>query len=171
MSTGLPARLDVLRLADQRARIDATVALAGLPRIAPLLAEPTGEARVSLVFGRDAVSRATVEGEVEATLALVCQRCLERVAVPVTCRMSLVVVTDEAAAAALPAEVDPLVVAGREIEAASLVEDELLLAVPVVPMHADAAGCGPVGRRAPDAEPQEPRRNPFAALAALKKRN
>jgi uncharacterized protein len=172
MATGLPLRLDVPRLADQRVELVGRVPLARLERLATALAAPGGEAEVVLRFSRDAIGRALVEGRVQAELPLTCQRCLGRVDLPVTAGIQLVAVSDERAAAALPVEYEPLLLEGREADTAALVEDELLLAVPIVPMHPDPASCGPLaGRREPPAGPQDERRNPFAALAGLKERN
>ena len=76
-------------------------------------------------------------------------------------------ITDESQEAALPEGVEPLLLdASGELNPAGLVEDELILAVPVVPIDPDSAEIEP---HWPDeAEEEEEKPNPFAALAALK---
>lgn len=171
MATGLPRRLDVPRLADMQAELEGSLPLADLPRLAALLADPAGTAEVWLRFARDPLGRAVVEGRVRSVLQLTCQRCLAAVAVPVDATLSLMAVSDADAAAAVPEDHEALLLEGRETASATLVEDELLLALPSVPRHATEAGCGTGPGAQPATVPQDERRNPFAALAALKERN
>ena len=59
-----------------------------------------------------------------------------------------------------------MLVASRQFDLQALVEDELLLAMPLVPMHGT---CPQPLTGAPAEVSEEPRANPFAALAALKR--
>jgi uncharacterized protein len=82
-------------------------------------------------------------------------------------------VSDEAQAAALDAELEEDVLAlEREQDALELVEDELLLALPLVPRHEECPQPLPLPAEdlddEADAAPAKP--NPFAALAQLKKK-
>jgi uncharacterized protein len=96
-----------------------------------------------------------------------CQRCLQPVALALTVDRRLRFVDDEATAAALDADSeDDVLVSSRQFDLQTLVEDELLLAMPLVPMH-DAC-LPPLVRPAAD-EAVEPQAHPFAALAALKR--
>jgi len=95
-----------------------------------------------------------------------CQRCLQPFEQPVAVERSLRFVADEAQAEALDAESEDDVLALQPaIDLRTLVEDELLLAWPIVPRHAScAAPAHDAGEAGADRE------NPFAALAALKPR-
>lgn len=96
-----------------------------------------------------------------------CQRCLQAVALPLAVDRLLRFVDDEATAAALDADSeDDVLVASRQFDLQALVEDELLLATPLVPMH--EACPDPLPGAAVEAD-EEPRATPFAALAALKR--
>lgn len=167
MPTALPQRLDLARLADARAVLDVELPLASFERLAPLLARVEGVARAHLEFGRD-LGREVVRGHVASELVLTCQRCFGEVRLPVDAGIDLVRVASEAEAEALDDGRDPLVAPNREVLATALVEDELLLALPIVPLHADRRGCG-LEDEAPTAAAGEKRQHPFAALAALKK--
>lgn len=94
-----------------------------------------------------------------------CQRCLQPFSEPLTVDRSLRFVNGEAQAEALDADSEDDVLAlVPALDLQTLVEDELLLAWPIVPRHAQ---CAAPPYRAGDAEaPAEP--GPFAALAALK---
>jgi uncharacterized protein len=80
-------------------------------------------------------------------------------------------VRDEATAAALDEEMeDEVLELPRSLDLRELVEDEMLLALPLVPRHAQCPE--PLPRSFGDVdevEEAEQKANPFAALAALKK--
>jgi uncharacterized protein len=126
----------------------------------------------SVAFDRDALQVSFVELRIDAELPLVCQRTLQRFLFPVSLvqRLGLLRSGDdegEAAEAALPEGYEALLVADDGmVRPAELVEDELILAVPVVPM---APGSESVERDWPVSADEEKRVNPFAALADLKK--
>lgn len=111
--------------------------------------------------------------EAEGALTVVCQRCLGSVRVPLLVDRWFRFVADEAAAEAEDdeSEEDVLALEPRpDLEA--LLEDELLMALPLVPMHEICPE--PVGMRMADGdvsmpEDEEPRKSPFAELARLKK--
>jgi uncharacterized protein len=167
MPTALPQRLDLARLADARAVLDGELPLARFGRLAPLLARTDGVVRAHLEFGRE-LKREVVRGRVECELFLTCQRCFGEVQVPVAADLDLVRVADESDAEDLADGRDPLVAPNRDVDMTTMLEDELLLALPIVPRHADRAGCQQVAaaKAADDAPDDE--EHPFAALAALK---
>lgn len=104
--------------------------------------------------------------DARCTLSLVCQRCLGPVAADVHAERSFLFAPDEATAATLDAELEDDVLAlTRSLDVRELAEDELLLALPLVPRHEVCPQPLPV----PSAdEVADERPNPFAALAALK---
>ena len=113
--------------------------------------------------------------EAEARVTLECQRCLQALAWPIRVERRLFFVDGEDAAAALDTESDDDVLAlTPALDAHALIEDELLLALPIVPRHEDCAV--PLGMQGADtadtadagAAEQAEREHPFAALAALK---
>jgi uncharacterized protein len=104
-----------------------------------------------------------------ARLALVCQRCLGPVDTPVQAERSFLFVADEETAARLDADTEEDVLAmTRALDLRALVEDELLLALPVVPRHDVCPEPLPLGQD-DDGVEEEPAPSPFAALAALKR--
>ena len=168
----MPDFADPWRLCTQGKAFHGSLALADLPRLRPLLAEPDGEVRFDLAFGRDAQQRAVVSIRVNAVLHLSCQRCMGVVSWPVESDSRMALVTGPDEAARLPEELDPLLLEEPRLALATLVEDELILAVPVAPMHAVedcAVDLGEVNAavEAPSDEPAPARENPFAVLAGL----
>jgi uncharacterized protein len=104
-----------------------------------------------------------------AQVALTCQRCLKPVQEDIDIDRWIRFVDTEAEAAALDVDSDDDVLAlPRHLDARELIEDELLLALPLVPRH---EVCPEPLAHAEDVEELEieERPNPFAALAALKR--
>ena len=109
--------------------------------------------------------------EVQVVLPLTCQRCLGPVDVPVSAERSFrFVATEELAAAQDEEAEEDVLVLCREFNLLELMEDELLMALPVVPKHEVC----PVPVKLQVADPDfvdEPveKPNPFAVLGQLKK--
>ena len=99
---------------------------------------------------------------------LECQRCLKAVDVPIAIERSFLFVHGEDAAAQLDTDSEDDVLAlTRALDLRELIEDELLLALPIVPRHQVC----PMPLVAPvdEEEVVEEKPNPFAALATLKR--
>jgi uncharacterized protein len=107
--------------------------------------------------------------QADVTLPLICQRCLTPVDVPVAVGNSFRFVADEATAEAEDdeSEEDVLVLA-RDFDLFALIEDEVLMEMPVVPRHEDCptevklSAADEAFDAGEDAKP-----NPFAVLAKL----
>lgn len=170
MSTDVPELLDAWRMVAARRGFQGRQPLSSMPRLRDLLADADGDAAAfSLEFDRDAMQVPYVELRIEAGLPLVCQRTLQRFVHPVAVVQRLGLVREEADEAGLPEGYEALLVAADgALRPLELVEDELVLAVPVVPVM---PGSESVERDWPVSTEEEVRANPFSALAALKKQD
>ena len=109
-----------------------------------------------------------IEAETEVTLE--CQRCLQPMRGPLRARRRIFFVEGEDAAAALDAENDDDVLAlVPALDLQALVEDELLLALPIVPRHEVCPEPLPRAFVEDEGTPI-PEDSPFAVLSALKRR-
>ena len=145
--------------------------LSSMPRLREALLDGEGEASFALAFDRDELRVPYVELRIDAALPLQCQRTLQRFLFPVHVvqRLGLVAAgsDEEVEEAALPPGYEALQVPeDGALRPAELVEDELILAIPVVPM---APGSEAVERDWPVQADEEVRANPFAVLKDLKK--
>lgn len=144
-----------------------------MSRLASSLADDNGAVRFELEFGRDELGVAFIDLRAETALPLTCQRTLDRFELPVKIAQRLGLIVSEADEAALPPGYEALLVDNGEVRPADVIEDELILAVPVVPLSPAADGEGAMQWRAEDPsapdEAESSRPNPFAALARLKK--
>lgn len=136
MSGRLPQTVQAGRLADAGETLQGTMHVHSMSRLADFLHDTEGEVDVELVFDVDVRRLRHVQGHLKTTINLVCQRCLQPLAWPLEVDFKLGLVTSEAAAERLPETWDPLIVDESGLVLQRLVEDELLLALPIVPMHA-----------------------------------
>lgn len=177
MSTG-SRRFDPERLAAHGGSLRGETDTGVMPRLRALLAgdEPRAVTYEVRAY-RDEAGRLVLEGRARATLDCVCQRCMEPVALVIDADFRLAVVADEDAARNLPGELDPLIPEREtDIDLAVLLEDELILALPPIPVHADEGACGERVQYARDEQEHEfdgdaKKENPFAVLKQLKNGN
>lgn len=150
--------------------------LGELPRLADCLFEaPEADDRVAWQarFGQDTPAGAEPENwlEIEALthVTLQCQRCLQALHEPLAVQRRFRFVATEAEAERLDADSDDdhLVTTPR-LNLRTLVEDELMLELPIVPRH-EGRCPQPLPQPAPGEPVEDARPNPFAALAALRK--
>lgn len=163
----LPDTLDAWRMVAARREFRGRIPLASMHRLRDSLLEPEGEASCVLGFGIDALQVPYVELQVEVELPLQCQRSLQRFLLPVRLQQRLGLVRDEADEAAMPPDYEALLVEpDGQLKPAQLVEDELILALPVVPVSPLIEA---VEREFLPAAGETAAASPFSALAGLKK--
>ena len=168
MSAHLPAVIDVWRMVAARRQFEGTLPLSAFTRLRDSLVDTEGECRFVLEFGRDAGNQAFAEVRAEAELPLLCQRTLERYLHRVRLVQQLGLITSEAQESALPEQMEPLLVPeSGELQAIDLVEDELILAMPVVPINPDSVAPAAEWQEA-QIEKSDQTLNPFGVLSALK---
>ncbi len=173
--TRLPVHIDPIRMAETRRLLQGTIALAEMTRLGSSLLNTQGDVSVSLEFGIDSEGIRFIRGRVRTEVSLECQRCLEELRYPIDSEFALGLVRSTVEAENLPSHYEPLQVDGEPLFLRDIIEDELLLAMPIVAMHAPEV-CGvevnPALRS--DAQKDEDTGavaadNPFAVLADLKK--
>lgn len=168
MSQPLPEQIDPFRLVRQKRILAGTLELGRMPRLAPLLLSGEGRAEIEVEFGTDDMGVKFARGEVITELPLICQRCLKPMQVPVRAPIALGFVTQQRDADAMPTHYDPLLIEHVPIPLLDIVEDELLLSLPIVATHAPGVCEAAVKTQEPEAMPVPERENPFAVLAQLK---
>lgn len=134
MSSDLPQYITPERLAIEGVHLEGEVGLNEMARLAGLLADNRGVVNLKLVFYRNENGLAYITGSYETELQLTCQRCLE----PVTVKLAETInvgITLAGSANKLPASVEPLVLTQDTILLADFIEEEILLDLPLSPMH------------------------------------
>ncbi len=166
MPTPRDQPLDAYGLARSGAVVEREYPIARFARLSDRLAEPTGSAIARIDF-RLLEEWPAAKLQVEASVVLICRRCMKPVRRKLESVTSLVFAPEDTPD--LPADHEAIGGDPRKLDLASLVEDELLLSLPLIAQHGPAEECKPPGGAA-KAKPQTPQmRRPFAGLKDLLK--
>lgn len=163
-------------MAETRRLLQGHVPLVEMKRLSESLMDTGGSAEVSLEFGIDAEGIRYMRGRIRTVLTLKCQRCLEGMRFVVDSEFALGMVQGEAQAEALPSHYEPLQLDGQPLFLRDVLEDELLLALPIVARHPSdecdvvlEAAAAPVEDEHEDKDTGgSEKANPFSVLAGLK---
>jgi DUF177 domain-containing protein len=164
--------LDLTRASHQPIGWTGSISIATLPRLAAAVADSGSQVHAELQAMHDG-GQVIVQGKVEANLLLICQRCFGNMRYPVSADFKLAWVRNENEALSLPDLYEPLLSVSARVKIADLVEDEMLLALPMVALHAVAHECATgvySTSRSTASDAKTKRREPFAALKGLKRR-
>ncbi|MEM9532966.1 MAG: YceD family protein [Pseudomonadota bacterium] len=138
-------------------------------RLATLLESPVdGEITFSVQFDCDDLRLPFADVQASGQVPLRCQRTLERFLLPLAVKSRLGLIREDGEAASLPDDREPLVVVEGAVALMSIVEDEVILALPLVPVSTEDVveeTFGPAADAVGDGEAP----NPFAVLEQLKK--
>ena len=153
-----PGVIDGLQFARNAGELRGELYQSQLPRLAELQCA-TEAVSFALSGAIDPEGRPRLRISVRGGLRLVCQRWLDQVEFPVAIDSELFLSGSEREIAETDDELDRII-AGKAMEVAELVEDEILLILPMVPRHERC--------EAPAASEPESRPSPFAVLGKLK---
>lgn len=157
--------IDSLEYARCCGSLSGRLQLGTLPRLSEALIDTSGSIGYE-VTGETEGERAFLELKLEGVLPLICQRCLAELDFPLSEHRRMMLIEpgsswpEDSQAGGLEDEACEAIEASREMDLASLMEDEILLALPIAPRHECCK------RPAEAADTSEP--TPFAQLARLK---
>ena len=137
-----------------------------LTRLGDSLLEKEGFVTAKLNFGKSA-GFACLKGSVTATLMVECQRCLQPIATDVVGNFKFALVSSEEEFELLPEEFEPYLVEGEEQSLIDLIEDELLLSLPMVAIHSKSCSVF-MAKHEQALKKEKEASHPFAALKSLK---
>ncbi len=153
--------IDGLEFARTGSKLQGALPVAGFTRLRDALSTSKGAVQYELLGVPEELGRPTLRLKVAGELQFVCQRCLGALEFPLRIDVSLQLAATQAELDAEPlaAEGPEGIVAGRQMQVRDLVEDELLLAIPLVLRH---ERCTEGGSQA-----WNEKRSPFAGLRGL----
>lgn len=177
INSRLPVQIDPIRLAVARQQLYGEIEISRFERLSELLTSNEGVVKVQFDFDVDTSKVHCVTGTLVAELSLCCQRCLQPMKWQLDLAVALAFVEHEHQVDELVVDYEPYLMESTPLMLSDLIEDEIILALPQVPMH-DESMCKPavkINRPAEQDEAQDnvsqaqnERKNPFAALADFK---
>ena len=178
MHKKLPIEIDPFRLARNGLRLEGEIPVKTMKRLSNALRDDSGSVDVNVKFDLDKVlGTPFMAGNFKTSLALTCERCSEDMQYNVDINCSLGIVNSETKVEGLAEQYEPWVINNDEpVLLSSIVEDELILAIPLVPKHEHR--CLPdevwvsgkeFEESDEDIEKNKQETSPFAILSQLKK--
>ncbi|MCD6039922.1 MAG: hypothetical protein K0S27_1322 [Gammaproteobacteria bacterium] len=131
----LPTQIDLFRFANHATSLKGTLHIKEMQRLASSLHTNEGGVDVEIEFGIDRQGIRFLRGQFAVGLTLQCQRCLRPFVYKMESCFLLGVVCSEEEASQLPARYDPLIVKEGMLVIQDVFEDELIVSLPIVPMH------------------------------------
>ena len=136
MPQDLPHEFDPLRFARAGKQLAGQFEFRAMERLNALLLDNSGQAEFELSFGHEEQNDFYfISGRVKADLQIICQRCLGGLELHVDNPIKLGIVHNKNEADALPTDYEPLLVTESTVPLRELIEDELLLAMPIAALH------------------------------------
>ena len=131
--------IDTFEFSRLKERREGDLAVADFARLCEELADSSGRIRFAVQGGIDTMGHAQLLVSVEADVKLMCQRCLTPFAFAVASESALLLAKDEEAADALESSLADdtieVMVGSKTQNLLELVEDEVLLSIPLSPKH------------------------------------
>ena len=168
MSRRLPERISPASIARQARALTGEVELEGMKRLAACVDELSGNGQLALEFDMIDDSVPVAEGDIRATVTMTCQRCLLPVDLELCAPVRVAFVTEPDVT--VDARYEMVEMQGEELELAGLVEDELILSLPIAPRHAEEH-CQPAASPVDNEPENDPEDHPFSELSKLKRFN
>lgn len=138
---------DLESLANRGVTLGGELTVGKLTRLKSLLHSDVGSVSATLRFRQRDDGWLATELDYRATVELVCQRCLEPVRHELAETVNVVLADAASLPAAVPTGFEPFELEDGRLRPAELVEDELIIAIPLVPKHARIEDCGSVARQ------------------------
>ena len=165
----LPQFVDARKMANQGIELHGIVPASKLERLQQATTLADKGIDVNLSFHVDEERHLLVTGDIAAVVNLQCQRCLGDVEFSVVTDVTVAIVAGEEQAKALPGRLDPWLVTDASADLYNLIEEEILLALPMVAYHQNQCLDEDLYSAGEEESGQESKSdNPFSVLEQLK---
>lgn len=159
----LPLTIDINSFVQDKKSLSGCIAINEMHRLHDLLNSSAGEVQVNLSGFTDPAGFKVVAGHLVTEVHVLCQRCLQDMLLPLKIEVKWSPIFSEAQEKALDKQYEPMYVSASEpLDLIALIEDELILNIPMICMH-EIAVCASKGRvtepKKHDAETQQPFKN------------
>ena len=165
----LPTHVDPRKLALQGCFLEGEVNLEHLTRLSSSVSSVCSPFKVMVRFSIDESKAKIACGVATVSVMTICQRCLDEVQVDLNAKFDLQIVYSEEQAQQVARNYEPWLVADRMANLCEVLEDEILLALPVVNYHPVGSCTGDAFISEVDPSDGSAGENPFSILKQLKR--
>lgn len=163
----IPEYIDPFRYAEQSLSLAGAVKISEMKRLSENLCPGSQNVEADLHFGVDEQKVTYLRGHLKTKLSLQCQRCMEPFIYEIISDFLLGIVSTLEEANALPENYEPALAKEGELALRELIEDELILNLPIIPRH-ETEDCKVKLPLADSEWEQGKDSNPFHVLKSLK---
>ncbi len=132
---GIPEQIKLFNFAKRELSFEQIYQVGDFPRLSDVLSNPGDKVAVKLSFYLEEGKIPCVSGVIELEAALSCQRCLEAFKLKLKPEFKLAFVTNEQQGQDLDADHEISLLEEDELSTIELITDEILLSIPMIPMH------------------------------------
>lgn len=172
MNTELPLHIDPLLFAQQEREIQGEIRIADLPQIVGLTTQPDNLLKIVMSFSKSSLQYPFLKGTIKGEIVQMCQRCLGDTITKIDEKFELLLVTSEMSPTAEQEGHDIFEYDETTIDTVELIEEEVMLALPIVAKHESIDECLPIAQKWIKNKEHVPadqhKENPFAKLKDLK---
>lgn len=162
----LPKQIDPIQLADNQITLKGELQLSEMVRLREVVIGGPETALIEFEFGHDPLGYRYLRGFVKARLKVLCQRCNTPMPLALNIEVELSPVRTDEEAEGLPQNYDPLLLTGDTMSLITMVEEEILLSIPLVPKHS-IKECKVKSSDLIESEEEKDKSNPFDVLKKL----
>jgi uncharacterized protein len=131
----LPEHINAFRYCEKRLKINGLIKLSQLSRVKDSLLSDVGEVSVNLTFGIDEQHTKYMRGQLNTTVLLQCQRCMQPFSCEIMSDFALGLVNTFDEANILDKQYEPVLLKEGELVLIEAIEDEIILNLPIIPKH------------------------------------
>ncbi|QPG04468.1 23S rRNA accumulation protein YceD [Salinimonas marina] len=167
----LPYQVDPVKSAVKRSDYQGVIASKDMPRLQGAVVSCAEWVDAEVQFEKDAQGLTVFHGHLQTQVSLICERCNGEFDHSLDIDFCFSPVQGQDEADSLPEAYDPVEVNDHGIvDLFQVLEDELIIALPIVPLHAEEeCAIGQDDMTFGEIEPEQERPNPFAVLKELKR--
>ncbi|WP_129211927.1 YceD family protein [Candidatus Pseudomonas adelgestsugas] len=135
LNNAFPIQVNPYKLADSNISLQGEMLLACFDRLCSQSFNTLNMVQIKFIFKRDERKSVVINSIINTEGQMVCQRCLELFTMPIHSKCNYVVVKEGADTQSLLKDYEVLELSADHLNLHELIEDELLLALPIVPVH------------------------------------
>ncbi len=135
LTSTLPELIKPIKLARQGLILKGTIPLEQMKRLTADAFASDGVVDVDAAFTKDGEGYSILQGTVKTCVQIQCQRCLQATGVELEVELALAFVTKESRLEQVPSIYEAVLLDSEEISLVELLEDELILMLPIMAYH------------------------------------